>query len=78
MLGYIRGKYQVVPVPGDSVTLNQSDLLASATKDKGDLLEQLRNMLDSTSRQKQLEMKKSESDSIQGTLNNVPLPIYIG
>lgn len=78
ILGYIRGKYQVVPVPGDSVTLNQSDLLASATKDKQDLLEQLRNMLDSTSRQKQLEMKKSESDNIQGTLNNIPLPIYIG
>lgn len=78
MLGYIRGKYQSLPVPGDIVNLNSSDLLTSATKDKSDLLEQLRLMLDSVSRQKQLEMKKTESDNIQGALNNVPLPFYIG
>lgn len=77
-LGYIRGKYPTIPVPGDAVTLNQSDLIASATKDKDSLLEQLRLMLDATSRQKQLEQKKAEAESLQGTLMNIPSPFYIG
>ena len=34
MLGYVRGEYSTIPIPGDSVTLNQSDLLASATEAK--------------------------------------------
>lgn len=78
MLGYVRGKYQNIPVPGDNVTLNSSDLLTSATADKANLLEQLRLMLDSTSRQKQLEMKSQEAESMQKTLNNIPSPFYIG
>jgi hypothetical protein len=32
MLGYVRGKYQTVPIPGSEITLNQSDLITAATK----------------------------------------------
>jgi hypothetical protein len=41
------------------------------------LLEQLRGTLDVTSRKTQLENQAAESDFIQKTLANVPLPIYI-
>jgi len=30
------------------------------------------------SRQKQLERKQSENDSLNNTLNSIPIPIYIG
>jgi len=34
MLGYVRGKYQTVPVPGSEATLNQADLLTDARAEK--------------------------------------------
>ena len=36
MLGYVRGKYQVVPIPGDNVTLNANDLITAAQEKKKD------------------------------------------
>jgi hypothetical protein len=76
-LAYIRGKYSQIPIPGAEVTLNQSDLLADARSEKQALLEQLRAMLDVTSRKAQLEQQASEVDFLQKQLNSVPLPIYI-
>ena len=76
MLAYIRGKYSTVPIPGAEITLNQQDLLADARSEKIALLEQLRAMLDQTSRKIQLEQQATEVDFAQKQLANVPLPIY--
>jgi hypothetical protein len=76
-LAYVRGKYTSVPIPGAEVTLNQQDLLTDARAEKLALLEQLRAMLDQTSRKTQLEQQASEVDFINKQLTNVPLPIYI-
>ena len=76
-LAYVRGKYATVPIPGAEVTLNQQDLLTDARAEKAALLEQLRAMLDQTSRKTQLENQANEVDFINKQLNNVPLPIYI-
>jgi len=34
MLGQIRGKFATIPIPGDSVTLNASDLLSQAKEEQ--------------------------------------------
>ena len=78
LLAYVRGKYQTVPVPGSEATLNQADLLADARTEKADLLANLREMLDQTSRQAQLERKANEGDNLNRTLKEVPMTIYIG
>jgi hypothetical protein len=77
MLGYVRGKYSTVPIPGSEVTLNQSDLLTDARKEKEDLLTELRATLDAVSRKAQMENQAIIEDSIQKQFINVPLPIYI-
>jgi hypothetical protein len=77
MLAYIRGKYSTVPIPGAEITLNQQDLLADARSEKIALLEQLRAMLDQTSRKIQLEQQSAELDASLKVFTNVPLPIYI-
>ena len=77
LLGYVRGKYSQVPVPGAEVTLNQADLLSSATSEKTALIEKLRNDLDEASRKMQLQRKAEEADSMKSTLEQVPLPIFI-
>jgi hypothetical protein len=78
LLAYIRGKYQTVPVPGSEATLNQQDLLADSRAEKTELLTNLREMLDQTSRQAQLERKANEGDSLRRTLSDVPYAIYVG
>ena len=78
MLGYIRGKYTTVPIPGADVTLNHGDLITAATSEKTALLERLRGYLDETSRSKLLEKKANEAEFLQKDLNKVPYTIYIG
>ena len=78
MLGYVRGKYGTIPIPGREVTLNQADLLTAATAEKQALVERLRAYLDETSKRSLLERRAQESDFKRQEINNVPMVIYIG
>jgi len=78
LLGYVRGKYTSLPIPGSEATLNHADLLADGRTEKEALLTQLREMLDQTSRSAQLERRKNENEYLQETLRSVPLTIYVG
>jgi hypothetical protein len=77
MLGYVRGKYGSVPIPGDTVTLNQSDLITAATSEKTALIERLRTYFDETSRKNLLEARTQETEFRKQELNEVPFTIYI-
>jgi len=77
ILGYVRGKYSTVPIPGSEVTLNQQDLLTDARATKEALLTQLRDMLEKTGRQAQLEKLAANSENLNKTLNDVPMGLYI-
>ena len=78
ILGYVRGKYTQVPIPGAEVTLNQADLLTSSTADKNSLIDRLRAYFDDTSRQKLLERRQAESVARNSELEQVPMTIFIG
>lgn len=78
MLGYVRGKYTTVPIPGSEITLNQSDLITAATNERNALIERLRAYLDSTSRKSLLEKKAAEAENQKNILNDVPMTIFIG
>ena len=78
MLGYIRGKYQTVPVPGSEASLNQADLLTDARTEKTELLTNLRSMLLEASRGAQMEAQAQESDFLRATLAQVPMTIHVG
>ena len=43
-----------------------------------ELREKLRMDLEDMSRQKQLERKESENNSLESTLTNIPLMVYVG
>ena len=78
MLGYIRGKYSAVPIPNAEVTLNSADLISAAQTEKEGLITELKETLDTMSRQMQLERKSAEATSLQEQFNKIPLKIYIG
>jgi hypothetical protein len=78
MLGYVRGKYDTVPIPNSDVKLNASDLISSAAAERTALIERLRLYLDETSNKSLLERRKDESDFKLQELSKVPLTIFIG
>tara|TARA_S200002703_G_scaffold67093_1_gene58253 strand:+ start:3063 stop:4214 length:1152 start_codon:yes stop_codon:yes gene_type:complete len=78
ILGYVRGKYSTVPIPGADMTLNQDALIAAATTEKERLVEKLRAYLESTSREKLLEKKANEAEQQNKTMGQAPMNIFIG
>jgi hypothetical protein len=78
MLGYVRGKYTNIPIPGAEVTLNQGDLISAATAEKEALITRLREYFDQTSRQSLLERRAAETVARNSEISQVPMTIYIG
>lgn len=78
ILGYVRGKYATIPIPGSEVTLNQSDLIQAATSEKTALIDRLRAYFDTTSRKTLLANKEAEASSQKNILADVPMTIFIG
>jgi hypothetical protein len=78
MLGFVRGKYSSIPIPNADITLNGADLLSQGQSEKDSLINELTQMLDSLSRQAQLERKAAESSALSSQFNAIPLKIYIG
>jgi hypothetical protein len=57
--------------------LQGSELITDARTEKENLLVELKEMLNETSRKSQLERKQLESGFMRDTLQQIPLPIYI-
>ena len=78
LLGAVRSKYGTIPIPNSEVSLDGTTLKSEAASEKEYLLTQLRETLEATGRQRQLEMKREESENLQQSLTRVLLKIYIG
>ena len=78
LLGSIRSKYGSIPIPGGETNLDGDTLRNEATTEKENLLTQLREDLEATSRRNMLERQKDEAEFMSETLNRIPYPIYIG
>lgn len=78
MLGYVRGKYEVIPIPNQTTTLNHAALIAAATSEKTSLIDRLRQYFDETSRKALLERRAQETEHVNQQLNSTPMCIYIG
>ncbi len=77
MLANVRGKYSTVPIPGSEVTTNAEALRSEAATEKVLLIDELKLMLEESSRSKYLERQAGEAQNVQDTLAKVPYPIYI-
>ena len=78
MLGSVRGKYGTIPIPGAETTLDHSRLLSEAREEKEYLLTTLREDLEKTSKEKQLERETNEKEQRKAAASNDPVFIYIG
>ena len=78
-LGQIRGKFGGnVPIPGESISLNASDLLSQAKAEQDALREELTKILDELTYNKLLETDKAMIDSAKAIVTESPLKIFVG
>jgi hypothetical protein len=77
MLASTRGKYTTVPIPGAEVTTNAGDLRGEATAEKTALIDELKVMLEESSRVKYVEREAQIAQNTQDTFAKIPYPIYI-
>ena len=78
-LGQVRGKFgNSVPIPGENVTLNASDLLSQAKEEQQALREELNKILEATAYSKLIETDKSMIDNQNAIVKNSPLKIFVG
>ena len=78
-LGQIRGKFgNKVPIPGDNVQLNASDLLGQAKEEQQGLREELNKQLDEMLYAKIAETGKGMVDNMDAIVGKTPLKIFVG
>ena len=78
LLGIIRSKYSALPIPDAEVTLDGEGLKAEGREEKTQLLEELKEFLDSVSLTEKLKAEAEESNAQREVLAKAPLQIYIG
>ncbi len=78
MLGQIRGKFTQIPIPGESVTLNHSELLSQAKAEQDQLKSSLAEMLASTEYRELVKYDVEKAEASAKTFAFSPLPIFVG
>lgn len=78
MLGQIRGKFTTIPIPGESVTLNHSELLSQAKSEQEQLKSSLAEMLASTEYRELVKYDVEKAEASAKTFAFSPLPIFVG
>jgi len=78
MLGQIRGKFSTLPIPGESVTLNHSELLSQGKEEQDKLREELKTILDEMTYPKLIESDAQMTDNAQKVFTSAPNYILMG
>ena len=82
ILGLIRSKFGSIPVPGAEVSLNGTELISQGREDRDKLITTLREMLDTMTYDKLVEMQATRAENINKQLKYIPMPngkaIFLG
>ena len=80
MLGYVRSKFGSIPIPGESVNLNGSDLISAAKSEQQALRDELKTTLDELTYAKLAERDAGVIDSTTKVQERMvyPVPIVLG
>jgi len=77
LLGYIRSKYEQIPIPDAAIRLDGELLRREAEQEKQDLIKELRETLEQTGQQAQLKKQMENAEAMQNIFRHIPNPIYI-
>ena len=75
LLGIVRSKFASVPIPGGDLQLNGSDLISQGREDKEKLYTQIKDLLETMTYDKLLELEAGKVDNLMKVLKAVPIPM---
>ena len=78
MLGYIRNKFESIPIPNESIRLNGSSLVTEGRTEQKELKDELMKILDETTYDKLLEKDVSISENSSKVQSFAANLIYVG
>jgi hypothetical protein len=78
MLSQVRGKFGSVPLPGDAVTLNASELASQSQSEKEALKTDLKELLDKLTYSAMVEKDAKMADEAKTVQTNIPSYIFTG
>jgi hypothetical protein len=74
-LGIVRSKFGNIPIPGGDVTLNGGDLVSQGREDQKELKTQLKEMLETMTYDKLIEIQSTRAEQMNKQLRYVPMPL---
>jgi len=74
LLGLVRSKFKSLPIPSGDIQLDGDGLISQGREDKKELIAKLREMLDSLTYDKIIEMNATKAENIQKQLRTIPVP----
>jgi len=75
LLGLVRSKFSQVPIPGNSLQLNGSDLVSQGRDDQAKMKEEMTALLESLTYEKMVEGDANKAENLQRILKTVPIPM---
>jgi hypothetical protein len=78
MLGQVRSKFATVPIPGESINLNGTELLNQAKEEQNTLKEELKTILAEMTYDKLAETTAGMTENATKVLEKFPLNIFVG
>jgi len=78
MLGLIRSKFATLLIPGESVTLNGSDLVQQGKDEQNSLREELKSTLAELTYTKMSEQEAAMVESSEKVLQRIPYSVFVG
>jgi hypothetical protein len=77
-LGQIRGKFQTIPIPGESVNLNADALLSQAATEQQALRDELKEILDQVTYSEMAKIDAEKSENVLTIQKRIPNLIFQG
>ena len=74
LLGQVRSKFSNVPIPGAELQLNGKDLITNGREDQKQLVDSLKEMLETMTYDKLMETAAVRAENINKQLKFVPMP----
>lgn len=78
MLGLVRSKFGTIPIPGESITLNGSDLVSQGKEEQNALREELKTTLAEMTYSKLAEQEAAAVESAERVIQRIPNSVFVG
>jgi hypothetical protein len=78
MLGLVRSKFASIPIPGNDITLNGSDLISQAKEEQEKLREELKEVLNQLTYQQLAEDSAGVVENSNKIMQQIPAAVFVG